>query len=103
MRLPMFLLLSVCLFGSQLRSLLRDEARAQRRSAATKAPATPRSAAARRAFVRDHPCPATQKSTGACPGYVVDHIVPLACGGADAPANMQWQTVEEDLPNRCSK
>ena len=26
-------------------------------------------------------------------GYVVDHIVPLACGGADAPFNMQWQTV----------
>ena len=29
------------------------------------------------------------------PGYVVDHIVPLACGGADGPANMQWQTVAE--------
>jgi hypothetical protein len=27
------------------------------------------------------------------PGYVIDHIVPLACGGADAPSNMQWQTV----------
>jgi len=26
------------------------------------------------------------------PGYVIDHIVPLACGGADAPSNMQWQT-----------
>ena len=26
------------------------------------------------------------------PGYVVDHIVPLACGGADAPYNMQWQS-----------
>src|SRR5262245_49034826 len=29
------------------------------------------------------------------PGYVVDHIVPLACGGADVPSNMQWQTVAE--------
>ena len=29
------------------------------------------------------------------PGYVVDHVVPLACGGADAPSNMQWQTIEE--------
>ncbi len=29
------------------------------------------------------------------PGHVVDHKVPLACGGADAPSNMQWQTVEE--------
>ena len=29
------------------------------------------------------------------PGYVVDHIVPLACGGRDDPANMQWQTIGE--------
>jgi hypothetical protein len=28
-------------------------------------------------------------------GYVVDHIRPLACGGADEPSNMQWQTVAE--------
>src|SRR5215475_1520042 len=28
-------------------------------------------------------------------GYVVDHIVPLECGGADIPSNMQWQTVQE--------
>jgi len=27
------------------------------------------------------------------PGYVVDHITPLACGGVDAPSNMQWQTI----------
>lgn len=26
------------------------------------------------------------------PGYVIDHVVPLACGGADLPSNMQWQT-----------
>jgi hypothetical protein len=29
------------------------------------------------------------------PGYVIDHIVPLACGGADSPSNMQWQTAAE--------
>ena len=29
------------------------------------------------------------------PDHVVDHIVPLACGGADAPSNMQWQTTQE--------
>jgi hypothetical protein len=29
------------------------------------------------------------------PGYVVDHIVALACGGADSPSNMQWQTAAE--------
>ena len=28
-------------------------------------------------------------------GYVIDHIVPLACGGADLPSNMQWQTIAE--------
>lgn len=27
------------------------------------------------------------------PGYVIDHVIPLACGGKDAPENMQWQTV----------
>ncbi len=29
------------------------------------------------------------------PGHVVDHVVPLACGGADTPSNMQWQPTEE--------
>ncbi len=28
------------------------------------------------------------------PGYIIDHIKPLACGGADDPSNMQWQTIE---------
>lgn len=32
---------------------------------------------------------------GGWPGHVVDHIIPLACGGADAPSNMQWQTIAE--------
>jgi len=29
------------------------------------------------------------------PRYIVDHIMPLACGGADAPSNKQWQTSDE--------
>jgi hypothetical protein len=37
------------------------------------------------------PCPSTGKPFGAC----LDHIMPLKRGGADAPSNMQWQTVEE--------
>jgi len=52
-----------------------------------------RSAAARNAFKHGHPCPSTGRRSGACPGYIIDHVRPLECGGADAPSNMQWQTV----------
>jgi hypothetical protein len=45
-----------------------------------------RSDSARRTFMRQ-----TGYANGR-PGYVVDHVRPLACGGADAPSNMQWQT-----------
>jgi hypothetical protein len=51
-----------------------------------------RSTAAMREFKREHPCPATGRPTCPCPGYVIDHIRALACGGEDAPRNMQWQT-----------
>jgi hypothetical protein len=37
----------------------------------------------------------TGERSGACPGYIVDHVVTLTRGGADAPSNLQWQTVEE--------
>lgn len=47
-----------------------------------------RSDAARHAFMRQ-----TGFRNGR-PGYIIDHIVALACGGADAPSNMQWQTIE---------
>jgi hypothetical protein len=52
----------------------------------------PRLASVKREFQLTHPCPATGRTSGACPGYVKDHVVPLACGGPDAPSNMQWQT-----------
>jgi hypothetical protein len=45
-----------------------------------------RSAAAKDQFMRDSGYPHGRK------GYVVDHKIPLACGGADSPSNMQWQT-----------
>jgi hypothetical protein len=51
-----------------------------------------RSSSAKERFQKSHPCPSTGKTSGPCPGYVVDHIRPLKRGGADAPANMQWQT-----------
>jgi hypothetical protein len=54
-----------------------------------------RSETAKNDFKREHPCPANGKNHGPCPGYVIDHVRPLACGGADAPSNMQWQTIEE--------
>jgi hypothetical protein len=53
-----------------------------------------RSATAKRDFQKAHPCPATGKTSGACKGYVIDHVLPLKRGGADAPGNMQWQTVQ---------
>lgn len=59
----------------------------------TAAPA--RSSTVKRDFQRQNPCPSTGKPKGACPGYVKDHIKALACGGADAVENMQWQTIEE--------
>jgi hypothetical protein len=54
-----------------------------------------RSSSVRRAFQRTNPCPATGKKTGKCPGYIADHIVALKRGGADTPANMQWETRAE--------
>jgi hypothetical protein len=54
-----------------------------------------RSKAALRAFVKEQACPATGAHRLPCPGYVIDHIKALACGGADDPSNMQWQTREE--------
>jgi hypothetical protein len=57
-------------------------------------PAEARDASARRAFVRENPCPVTGQR-GKCPGWVVDHVVPLCAGGPDKLGNMQWQTVED--------
>jgi hypothetical protein len=48
-----------------------------------------RSETAKRAFMKSSGYPNGRK------GYAVDHVVPLECGGADAPSNMQWQTVEQ--------
>lgn len=53
-----------------------------------------RSAHAKSAFRHSHPCPSTGRTSGRCPGYVIDHVKPLKEGGADDPANMQWQTKE---------
>ena len=32
------------------------------------------------------------KELAALAGEIKDHVKPLACGGPDAPSNMQWQT-----------
>lgn len=54
-----------------------------------------RSQSAKRAFAAATACPSTGVKALPCPGYVIDHIKPLACGGADAPSNMQWQTIAD--------
>jgi 5-methylcytosine-specific restriction endonuclease McrA len=54
-----------------------------------------RSAKAKADFKKLHPCPSTGRTKGSCSGYVIDHITPLACGGADDPSNMQWQSEAE--------
>lgn len=51
-----------------------------------------RSGTSRARFEREHPCPSTGKRSGPCTGHIIDHVKPLACGGADQPSNMQWQT-----------
>ncbi|SRR5439155_2933415 len=48
-----------------------------------------RSAEAKKDFMKQTGYPKGRK------GYLVDHVVPLECGGADSPSNMQWQTVTE--------
>jgi hypothetical protein len=53
-----------------------------------------RSEKAKAWFKYMNPCPSNGNNHGACPGYVIDHITALACGGNDAPSNMQWQTVK---------
>ena len=44
-------------------------------------------------FVSMYPCPKIDKITGLCIAWHVDHVIPLACGGVDAPINMQWLPV----------
>jgi hypothetical protein len=48
-----------------------------------------RNESAKREFERQTGYPKGRK------GYVVDHKTPLACGGADSPSNMQWQTTAD--------
>ena len=48
-----------------------------------------RSEDAKREFMKQSGYPHGRK------GYVVDHVTPLACGGAEDPSNMQWQSVAD--------
>ena len=46
-------------------------------------------------FRLQNPCPSTGETRGECKGYVIDRVIPVVCGGAEDPSNMQWQTVAE--------
>jgi hypothetical protein len=46
-------------------------------------------------FRLENPCPTTGETRGECKGYVIDRVIPLACGGAEEPSNMQWQTLAQ--------
>jgi hypothetical protein len=50
-----------------------------------------RSRAVMREFQRAS-LPLDGRTTGRCPGYIKDHVIPLACGGPDTVANLEWQT-----------
>jgi hypothetical protein len=63
-------------------------------SHATKAPKAAKTGTIKRSAAAKHQFEVQTGYSHGRPGYVVDHIKPLACGGADAPSNMQWQTVE---------
>lgn len=53
-----------------------------------------RSTAVLGAFKRIHPCPSTGLTTGACAGWAMNHVIPLACGGCDSVANLDWMPDE---------
>jgi hypothetical protein len=55
------------------------------------ASASTRHTAQANAFRKANACPVTNKIQARCPGWVVNHIEPLACGGTDVPANMEWE------------
>ncbi|MDB5925237.1 MAG: exported protein of unknown function [Betaproteobacteria bacterium] len=42
-----------------------------------------------------NPCPSTGETRGECRGYVIDRVIPMVCGGAEEPGNMQWQTIAQ--------
>ena len=47
--------------------------------------------------------PGKRHEPGACPGYVIDHVRPLACGGLDAPDNMQLAEQDVSAKQRCPR
>ncbi len=56
-----------------------------------------RNSAARRHFIREHPCPSTGLTTGGCPGYIVDHKTALKRGGQNSlieitSSSRRWST-----------
>ena|ERR1700674_1827331 len=88
MRRTLVLLLATCLAtGSAV--LGQSQSRNSSSAKSTKAEPYSKSAAAKAVFMRE-----SGYSHGR-PGYVVSYRKTLACGGADDPSNMEWQTIAE--------
>lgn len=63
-----------------------------------------RSSVVIREFRELYACPSTNKRTGACPRWEIDHVIPLACGGCDTVANLQWlPTTIKRAPGKTAK
>ena len=67
-----------------------------------------RSQLAKLEFRKQRPCPTGAGLYDPCVGYAIDHVIPLFCGAADLPINMQWLSTEakklkdrEEMQNYC--
>lgn len=46
-------------------------------------------------FRMANPCPGSGEMLGTCKGYAIDRVIPIICGGTEAPDNMRWLTLAE--------
>ena len=59
-----------------------------------------RSQKAKAIFKFSHLCPSAGKNRGSYSTCIINQIKALACGGADEPSHMQWQTKKDAINKR---